>query len=329
MSSFNDLLHSHRGYFTRAEFLDSGYTDRELRNAVRAGLLKRIRHGVYVYAAEHANLTPEQQHIVLVRSVADKLGPSVAVSHQSACAVHGLAMYEHPLDKVHVTRLDGSAGRNEHGIAHHVGQVITDDDIEEVNGILIVKPARAIFEASTVGSVESAIVVMDSGLHRGIVTEQELVDLTSRNWNWQGARGARYALSLADGRSESPGESRSRYLFRREGLPIPQLQVAVYDADGQLIGYSDFGWLEYHHLGEFDGRIKYGGIAGDPRTPQQVAFDEKRREDAMRSQMLGMSRWTWGDIDPERERRTARRVAAQIEQSLRLYGRGRVVIPLS
>ena len=329
MTSFSDLIHTGRGYFTRAEFLDSGYTDRDLRSAVRAGLLKRLRHGIYAYAAEHAKLTPEQQHVVLVRSVADKLGAAVAVSHQSACAVHGLAMYDHPLDKVHVTRLDGSAGRTEHGIAHHVGQVVPDDDVEEINGILIMKPARAVFEASTVGSVESAIVVMDSGLHREVVTREELLEITDRKWNWQGARGARYALTLADGRSESPGESRSRYLFRREGLPIPSLQVPIYDGDGVLIGYSDFGWLEYHHLGEFDGRIKYGGIPGDRRSPQQIVFDEKKREDAMRSQLLGMSRWTWADIDSDREHRTALRVAAEIERSHRLYARGRVSIPLS
>ena len=329
MTSFDDLIHRHRGYATRAEFLGSGYTDRDLRSAVRTGQLKRLRHGVYVHAAEHAKLTPEQRHSILVRSVADKLGPAVAVSHQSACALHGLAMYGHPLDKVHVTRLDGSAGRTEHGIVHHVGHVIRDNDLEEVNGVLIMKPARAVFEASTVGTVESAIVVMDSGLHRGIVTEHELTDLTGRLWNWQGARGARYALSLADGRSESPGESRSRYLFRREGLPVPDLQVPIYDAYGQLIGYSDFGWLEYRHLGEFDGLIKYGGLPGDPRSPQQVVFDEKRREDAMRSQMLGMSRWTWPEIAPEREHRTAQRIAAEIEQSHRLYTHGRVVIPLS
>ena len=329
MTSFDDLVHSRRGYVTRAEFLGSGYSDRHIRSAVRTGLLKRLRHGVYVYAAEYANLTPEQRHVILVRSVADKLGPSVAVSHQSACAVHGLAMYGLPHDKVHVTRLDGSAGRTEHGIVHHVGQVVSDEDLEEVNGVLIVKPARAIFEASTVGTVESAIVVMDSGLHKEVVTQQELIDLTGRLWNWQGARRARYALSLSDGRSESPGESRSRYLFRREGLPIPDLQVPIYDADGILIGYSDFGWLEYHHLGEFDGLIKYGGIPGDRRSPQQIVFDEKRREDAMRSQLLGMSRWAWVDIAPERERRTAQRVAAELEQSHRLYARGRVVIPLS
>lgn len=329
ITSFDDLTQSRRGYFTRAEFLDAGYNDRDLRAATCTGLLKRLRHGVYTLASEHLKRTREQHHVVLARSVADKLGPAVAISHQSACAVHGLAMYGHPLDKVHVTRLDGSAGRTEHGIVHHVGQVIASDEVELVDGILVVRPARAAFEASTVGSVESAIVVMDSALHQKLVAAPELIDLTVRMFNWQGARTARYALSLADGRSASPGESRSRYLFRREGLPTPELQVAVRDARGHVIGYSDFGWLEHHHLGEFDGRVKYGGLADDTRSPQQIVFDEKNREDAMRSQLLGMSRWTWADLDPERAHRTAQRIASEIERSHTLYARGRVVIPLS
>jgi hypothetical protein len=329
MRSFDDLIHRNRGYFTRAEFVASGYNDTDLRRGVRAGLFERLRHGVYVPAAEHAARTPEQRHLILVRAVADKLGPAVAVSHQSACALHGFAMYGHPLDKVHVTRLDGSAGRTEHGIVHHVGQVVHDDDLEEIDDLLVMKPARAVFEAGTIGSVESAIVVMDSALHRASVTRDELAALSSRLHSWQGARTARYALSLADGRAESPGESRSRYLFRRESLPIPQLQVPVHDADGRLIGYTDFGWLDHHHLGEFDGRIKYGGIPGDRRTPQQIAFDEKRREDTMRAQLFGMSRWTWSEIDRKCAQRTARRVAAELEQSRRLYARDRIYIPLS
>lgn len=329
MSFLDNLVRQHCGYFTRAEFQASGYTDRALRTAVHTGLLKRLRHGIYVIAAEHAALTPEQRHVILVRAVADKLGPAVAVSHQSACAIRGFAMYGHPLDKVHVTRLDGSAGRTEHGIVHHVGHVVPDDDVEEIDGLLVMKAGRAVFEAGMVGTVEASIVVMDSALHRASVTREELAELANRTRRWQGARGARYALSLADGRAESPGESRSRYLFRRENLPIPQLQVPVHDADGQVIGYSDFGWPDHHHLGEFDGRIKYGGIPGDSRTPQQIVFDEKRREDSMRSQLFGMSRWTWSDIDPDRARRTAQRVAAEIEHSHRLYAHGRVTIPLS
>jgi hypothetical protein len=328
MSSFADLIQSPRRYTTRGQFIDSGYNDRDLRAAVRTGLLTRVRHGIYVFTAEYAPLTPEQKHVIVAQSVADRLGPAVAISHQSACALHGIAMYGHDLSKVHVTRLDGSAGRTEHGIVHHVGQIVRDDEVQELDGVLVVRPSRAVFEAATVGSVESAIVTMDSALHLGAVTGEELAETVGRRADWQGARRARYALSLADGRAESPGESRSRYLFRRAGLPVPDLQVPVYDAYGRIIGYSDFGWIEHCHLGEFDGLVKYGGIPDDRRTPQQIVTAEKIREDRMRSQRLGMSRWTWSDIDPARGMRTAERVRAEMDESRRLYTRGRVNIPL-
>ena len=327
MTFFDDVLGSARGYATRAQLLDSGFSDRELRTGVRAGHLRRLRHGVYVLAAQHALLTPEQQHVVLVRSVADKLGPAVAISHQSAAAVHGLAMFGVDLSAVHVTRLDGSAGRTEHGLVHHVGLVLPDD-VEEIDGIRVMKASRATVETSTLGSVESAIVLMDSALHREAATPEELAEVVHRMSGWQGARRARYALSLADGRAESPGESRSRYLFRRENLPVPDLQVPVLDDAGRVIGYSDFGWIEYRHLGEFDGKVKYGGITGDPRSPQQIVLAEKKREDSMRSRLLGMSRWTWDEIDARRGRQTAQRVRSEMEQSRRLFTRGAVVIPL-
>lgn len=319
---------AHGGYLTRAELVAHGHDDREIRAAVRLGQLVRIRHGVYAYAADHAMLGPEQRHAVIARSVAAKLGPGVAISHQSACALLGLSMYGHDLSDVHVTRLDGSAGRHEHGIVHHVGHAVRDDDVQELDGVLVMRPARAVFEAGLIGSVESAIVVMDSALHRGLVTTDDLRRLGEQTRSWQGARGARYALSLADGRAASPGESRSRYLFRREGLPIPQLQFPVHDAAGRLLGYTDFAWEEYRHLGEFDGFVKYGGIPNDTRTPQHVVFDEKTREDLIRRQLWGMSRWIWSELDTRRAHATAQRIRAELDQSRALYTRSRTYFPL-
>lgn len=326
--TFQHLPHAERGYVTRAQFLGEGYNDRDIRSAIKAGVIQRRRQGIYVYNEQFKLLTPEQKHVIDLRSVADKLGPAIAISHQSACAIHGIATYELGLDKIHVTRLDGSAGRTEYGIVHHVGKV-DDDDLMEIDGMLVVKPARAMFEASTLHTVESAIVTLDSGLHLALSSPEELAELGGRWWNWQGARKARYALTLADGRAQSPGESRSRYLFRCENLPTPDLQVAIYDEDGRLIGYTDFGWMEYRHLGEFDGRVKYGGIADDPRTPQEIVIDEKLREDAMRSRLLGMTRWGWVDINAKRGKRTAARVRAGLEQSRRLYTRNGTIIPLA
>lgn len=320
---------SGRGYVTRSQFLDQGYDDRDIRTAVRQGLIRRRRRGIYVYAADHDHLTDGQKHVIDIRSVADKLGPAVAISHQSACAVHGIATYGVPLDVIHVTRLDGSSGRNEHGLAHHVGTVLEDDDLMEVDGMLVVTPARAMLEVAMASSIESAVVTLDSGLHLALTDLDGLASMSSRFASWQGARRGRYALTLADGRSESPGESRSRVLFRRENLPVPDLQVGFRNESGQLVGRVDFAWLEYCHVGEFDGMIKFGGIADDRRTPQQIAYAEKRREDEIRRLQVGMSRWGWHDLSGAAGKRTAARIRADLEQSRRLYGRGQTTIPAS
>jgi hypothetical protein len=328
MTTFTDLTSAGPGFVTRAQFLDSGYRDRDIRAAVRAGLITRIRHGVYTDATTFAQLSPEGRHLLIARSVADKLGPGIAISHQSACAAHGIAMFGHELDRIHVTRLDGATGRTEHGLVHHVGRAVPDEDVVEIDGMPVIRPARAVFETATTGTVESAIVAMDSAMRQRLASREELIALGGRMWNWQGARRARYALSMADERAESPGESRSRFLFRRKQLPIPGLQVEIFDEHGNLIGRADFAWLEYRHLGEFDGLVKFGGVPGDPRTPQQIAFAEKIREDAMRRQPFGMSRWVWAELGPHRQDRTVERIAAELEQSRRLFTRNGVVIPL-
>jgi hypothetical protein len=316
-----------RGYVTRAQLLGLGHDDRDIRAAVRAGVIRRRRRGVYVYATDDDQRTPQQRHVVDIRSVADKLGPSVAVSHQSACAIHGIATYDAPIDMIHVTRLDGAAGRREYGIVHHVGAIL-EDDLMTVDGVVVVTPARAMLEIAMAGTVESAVVTLDSGLHLALTDIDTLASMSARFASWQGARNARYALSLADARAESPGESRSRVLFRRENLPLPDLQVPFYDEHGRLIGRTDFGWLEFCHVGEFDGKVKFGGIAGDSRTPQEIAYAEKRREDLIRRHPVGMSRWGWHDLDRAAARRTAARVRHDLDQSRRLYARGRVTIPL-
>lgn len=318
-----------RGYVTRAYLLGQGHDDRDIRAAVRAGVIRRRRRGVYVHAVDDDRRTPDERHVVDIRSVADKLGPAVAISHQSACAVHGIATYGMPLDTIHVTRLDGSAGRREHGLAHHVGTVVTEDDLTTVDGVLVVTPARAMLEVAMTGSVESGVVTLDSGLHLAHADLDTLASMSSRFSTWPGARTGRYALTLADERAESPGESRSRVLFRRENLPVPDLQVAFHDEDGRLIGRTDFGWLDFCHVGEFDGKVKFGGIAGDARTPQDIAYAEKRREDLIRRHPVGMSRWGWHDLSGAAGRRTAQRVQADLDQSHRLYARGRVTIPLA
>ena len=76
----------------------------------------------------------------------------------------------------------------------------------------------------------------------------------------------------------------SRVKFHLVDLPKPDLQYDVYNEVGDWIGRTDFWWPEFNTVGEFDGRIKYGRTLQPEQPVEDVLFDEKRREDAIRDQ---------------------------------------------
>jgi hypothetical protein len=49
-TNLGHLLHSNRGFFSRAEAIDSGETDRTLATARREGVIVRLRRGMYAPA---------------------------------------------------------------------------------------------------------------------------------------------------------------------------------------------------------------------------------------------------------------------------------------
>jgi hypothetical protein len=81
------------------------------------------------------------------------------------------------------------------------------------------------------------------------------------------------------------------------------------------VGISDFLWPRFRHLGEFDGKVNYQALLRPGQTPADAVFREKQREDAMRAQGYGMTRFTWADIMPDHARMTMARLAEELEQS--------------
>lgn len=326
-----DLLRSRAaangGYLSRAELLDLGNDDRDIQAAVASGLLVRLRRGAYAFAETHSPLSAEDKHRVLARAIADRLGPSVALSHASACVLHGIAVHDVDLDVVHVTRLDGGAGRREAKIAHHVGQMPVESELVQIDGRLVSSPARAVWEASAIGTPAGALVSMDSALRQGLDPEA-LQEMASRYSQWQGARRAGLWVRVADGRSESPGESLVRYMCFEHKLPQPTLQYEIHDPTGALIGRTDEAWLEYAHVGEFDGRIKYQRLLRPGESASDVVVREKSREDAIRREGFGVSRFVWSEVLPGESKWRAERLRRELEQSRRLHLRNRSVIPL-
>lgn len=165
---------------------------------------------------------------------------------------------------------------------HHVG-IVLESDVLMVVGLPVVAPARAVIEASMLLSLEAALVSADSALNRQTCTPDQLRRMFARLNHWPGSQRIHVVLHHMDGRAESPGETRSRFMFWRQGLPVPELQFHVYDEGGELVAITDFAWHEQKVFGEFDGQVKYGRLLREGEEPGDAVFREKRREDLVRA----------------------------------------------
>ena len=88
----------------------------------------------------------------------------------------------------------------------------------------------------------------------------------------------------------------SRVRLMEDGLPAPEPQHEIYRPDGQFLARVDFYWKEQRTVGEFDGKIKYGRLLKPGQRIEDVIFEEKLREDAVRDLGLQVVRWIWTDL---------------------------------
>lgn len=124
---------------------------------------------------------------------------------------------------------------------------------------------------------------------------------------------AGHRRALADGRCESPGESRTRVILHGLGIRDVEPQVVIREGDGRVVARVDFLLGRSPVVIEFDGKIKYDGVNG-----KQALVDEKVREDRLRALGYEIVRLTWADL--ARPARVKVMVLAAVQ---RAHGRGR------
>lgn len=307
------LIAEKHGFFTRQHALNAGHDDREIAAKVRERVWTRFRRGYYAITHTWDALDARGQHLVRARAVLDSLGDRVALSHVSAVVAHGIVDWGLSLERVHVTRLDGGAGRLEGDVVHHEG-VCIDGDVVDVGGLRVVRAERAVLEAGSAANQEVALSLFDNGLHQQLFDHDRLTECHQLLQFWPRMRRLHIPVRMADGRAESAGESRGRWNFRELGIPAPDCQVPVYATDGTLIAICDWGWVKDGLYGEFDGRQKYGRLLKPGQDPGEVVFAEKQREDLVRETTgARMIRIIWSDYD--RPRLLGRRVLRALRRA--------------
>jgi hypothetical protein len=290
------MLCETEGFFTRAAAREMGYDDKAVAQMVRANLWHRFRRGYYSVSDIWGSLDAVGQHRVRSRAVLHSLGDAVTLSHVSGVLAHGVDTWGADLSRVHVTRLDGGAGRVEGDVVHHVG-TCTRDEVLVVDGTNTLGAARCAIEYGSTASSEAALVVFNSTLHSTGLRVEELHRQFERMASWPRVRHLHVPIRLAAPGVESVGESRGLWAFWTVGIPKPVIQFEVRDAGGVLRARCDWGWPELGLLGEFDGKVKYGRLLRTNQDPGDVVFAEKRREDEVREITgFGMLRLVWEDL---------------------------------
>ena len=280
------------------DLMAEGWTATEIARLERLGELKRIRRGAYE-PPPGSELDHRELHRRLIAATIRQTPVEAVLSHMSAAVLHGLPIWPSHLARVHLTRDQRGGGKIRRYTHLHVAP-LPEVDVGMIDGFPVTTKARTVLDLLRCLPMEKGVPIGDAGLRDGLSLE-ELAEVAGRCVGWRGVTQARRSLAFLDGRSESVGESSSRVVIHRLGLPAPTPQLEVFTDQGQLIGRADFGWEERRTLGEYDGKTKYGELLKPGQTMANVLLAEKQREDALRDLGWQVVRWMWKDLSHPQE----------------------------
>lgn len=278
--------HPHR-LLTLGELQDRGLSPSTVTRAVRRGELLRVRQGVYAPPSWWAGLDAEQRLRQMHVALALRASVPPVFSHVSAALLHGLTLLNRP-PAPHVVSVPGHGSRNNRMCVHHWAD-LPPEHVVPVGSLLVTSLPRTVLDCAATLPVRDALVIADCALRAGLDRHQTLELLEERR-GLPGCRTARRVLELADGRSESVGESLTRLVLVRGALPAPELQVTIRTPHGVYRG--DFGWREQRLLLEFDGEAKYF----DHQPTAQVVVAERKREKDLTNAGWRVLRTDWATV---------------------------------
>ncbi len=280
---------------------------------MRQGSWIRVRKGVYADRAAWEALDPFVQRPLLRVRAADLVMEVPGVfSHDSAALLLGMGVPDPRSCLVHVTRDRVCGSRTKAGIKHH-GAPYDPGSVMRVGGVDVLGPARTALDIGREHGLGPGVAACDAALRMG-VSRASLAREVKAMRSWPQVRTVRECVEMADAGSESWLESLGRVLVHELGIGRPQTQFGLTDGDRTV-------WCDIRvgrHVFEVDGHLKYRHDSGD-RSPEDVLWEEKKRQDFVCGFKLGVSRITVHDIFGGRTA-ARRRLAREYADTLARFG---------
>jgi len=251
--------------FTFREARDLGVDRRLLAGWLAEGLLIRPLEGVYHAAQLPDSLGLRVQCLKLV------VPPDAVVTDRTAAWMLGAPMALAPGDHLRVPRVSmfrppGYRLRNP--LASSGERRLASDDVMEIGGVRVTVPIRTACDLGRLLHRDQALSALDAMMRLGCFGLPELLDRTGRFKGYRRVLQLRALAPLADGRSQSPGESILRLRWLDCGnLPEPTPQLEVPGPFGSY--FLDLGVEGVRYAAEYDG-VEWHG-------PEQREHDRARR----------------------------------------------------
>ncbi|TQN41062.1 putative AbiEi antitoxin of type IV toxin-antitoxin system [Blastococcus colisei] len=283
------------GLFTAVDAREAGYEHAEVRRLCRSGTWVRLRRGIYTTpdALDRARSASARHRIDCLAVVLELGRPTTVASHASAARLHGLPLRRDIAGTVRLT--DADVWRRGRGFLLKQAP-LRIGEIQRSGPLRVTSAARTLIDCAREWGLDDSVVAMDAALLSRKLTGGELRSAAAAARSWPGGLNAVRAVSLADGRAESPLETRGRLRILGAGLPTPELQVEI-RTGGRLVAVVDAWFEEAAVAVEFDGQVKYT----DPwrgQSPERALWEEKRREDELRGLDIRVVRIADADLGP-------------------------------
>ncbi len=273
------------GILTMPDALHAGLTRDAVASRVRRGRLDRAFRGTYVDPGRAV----DDGFPLALHAAAAHLGVE-------ACAVIASALRVYGIDGVVGDRLPefalppGLERRQRPGVVLHFWEV-HPADIVEIDGLNVTSPIRTLADACRLLPRLQAVSCLDSALHKGVVTLDDLSAIRGAMSRRPGCVSGRRRLLECRPGAQSPLETRVRLRADDAGMSPDALQVPIVDADGVLLGYGDMGfrlpdgnWL----IVEADGHEVH-------ELPEALLHDRRRQNAFLASAGARIVRFTWDD----------------------------------
>ncbi|GGM43339.1 hypothetical protein GCM10011608_30040 [Micromonospora sonchi] len=273
------------GVVTLGQARTAGFSVHEVHRLCRAGRWRAVARGAYLVDADLHDGVPRRAQI---RAAVASFGPSAAAVLSTAAELHRLAG-PGPTDEIHlsVPSCAAKSNRRDHPQVTLHQLVIDPRHLVQVNGVPATGPVRTVADLILRLDRYSAVCLLDSGLNQRLVVADDLSEIQRLIRGRRGAVAARNHLAEADGRAQSPLETRTRLCCVDGKVPPDVLQLEVRDHDGYLLGVGDLGWRRHRIVAEADGR--------DVHSTPDAVFADRRRQNRMLNAGWTVLRFTWAD----------------------------------